>query len=47
MKRPSKEEIDRLLDPTRIADLINKDGQLNTEVRYGSSNLELYLNNSA
>jgi len=43
MKRPSKEEIDRILDPTKIADLINKDGKLNTEVHYGSSNLELYL----
>ena len=43
MNRPSKEEIDRILDPKKIAEFINEDGQLNTEVDYESSNLEMYL----
>jgi hypothetical protein len=42
-KRPTKAEIDRILDPKKIAAFINQDGQLNTEVDYESSNLEMYL----
>ena len=42
-KRPTKAKIDRILDPNRIADVIN-DAKSNTEADYGSSNLDFYLN---
>jgi hypothetical protein len=43
MKKLSKEELDNILDPKKIAEFINKDGQLNTEEQYESSSIAFYL----
>jgi len=43
MNRPSKEKIDKILDPKKIAEFINKNGQLNTKTDYESSSLAFYL----